>query len=230
MSFGNIGTLMAACGGGPQHVLTQLGDNSTAKITPVPYNDWNGFNGYLDGASKIDTAIKDANTTDKILVFAHSFGAVAVCQWLRQYGPTCTVDPSRLQFVLIGNSVRPGASGAIPNGLCAQFGEYGGPGPDISTAYRVTDAVRQWDKWADYPNVYSNAASWTAANVVNYGDSYPSNIHVNYNNINLSTPDATATFGNVTFQLFQTTTVPMSGVTRNQVEPAYNRIVGPVAF
>jgi hypothetical protein len=159
MSFGNIGTLMAACGGGPQHVLTQLGDNSTAKITPVPYNDWNGFNGYLDGASKIDTAIKDANTTDKILVFAHSFGA-----------------------------------------------------------------------WADYPNVYSNAASWTAANVVNYGDSYPSNIHVNYNNINLSTPDATATFGNVTFQLFQTTTVPMSGVTRNQVEPAYNRIVGPVAF
>lgn len=230
MSFGNTATLTAACGGGPAALLTQLGDSSTPFVVDVPYNDWDVIGGYLDGATKINQAMLDANPTDKIVVFCHSYGAVSACQWLRQYGPTSTISPSRVTFVLIGNSVRPGASGATPNGLCAQWNMYGGVGPSLTTAYRVYDCARQWDKWADYPNVYTSPDVWAAANNVNYGDNWPTNIHVSYQNINLTTPDAQITQGNITFMFFKTATIPLPGVTLSQIEGAYNRIESGISF
>jgi pimeloyl-ACP methyl ester carboxylesterase len=230
LSFGNTATLTAACGGGPTPLLRQLGDPATPHVVPVPYNDWDTFSGYLDGATKINQAMLDVLGNDKIVVFCHSYGSVSACQWLRQYGPMSPIDPARVTFVLLGNSVRPGASGATPNGLCAQWNLYGGVGPDVTTRYRVYDCARQWDKWADYPNVYSSPDIWAAANNVNYGDGWPTNIHVSYQNINLTTPDAQVTQGNVTFMFFKTAAIPLPGVTLTQIEGAYNRIESGISF
>lgn len=219
-SFGNIATCTAAFGGN-QALLTQLGDNTTASTVAVKYNDWDALGGYLDGATKLNTALLDVQGTGNIVVLGHSFGAVSVCQWLRQYGPSSTISPSRVKFVLIGNSCRPN------NGLCGILSMYGGYGPSLSTAYTVYDCAREWDKWADYPNVSSNADYWIAVSNVFSGDSYPSSIHINYQNINLASPGMSATFGNVTFQLFETSPIPLGGsYTRGQIEPAYSRIVG----
>jgi PE-PPE domain len=222
-SFGNTETLMKAFGG-PRKLLNQLGDPTTPTITPVPYIDWDPIFGYLNGAMMLDQAIHHADRSANIVVFGHSYGAVSINQWLRQYGPTCSVLPAWMKFVLIGNSCRPGAKGATPNGLAAQFGLFGGVGP-MSTKYTVYDCARQWDKWADYPNNYSSSQCSNAVNNCNSGDMYPDNIHVSYEHINLTTPTATATVDNVTFQFFKTDPVPLPHGNRTQIEQAYKRIV-----
>jgi pimeloyl-ACP methyl ester carboxylesterase len=226
-SFGNIVTCTEAFGG-PQQLLAQLGEPTTAtnlEVVAVRYNDWDAIGGYLDGANKLNAALLDVVGTGNIVVVGHSFGAVSVCQWLRQYGTTSAISTSRVKFVLIGNSCRP------QNGLCGLFNMYGGPGPDVTTSYTVIDCARQWDKWADYPNLFTNADEWIATANVFAGDSAPYNIHVSYQDIDASNPGASVTMGNVTFQLFETTPIPLGpSYSRSQIEPAYNRIVGYVPW
>lgn len=225
----SLGTLMTALGG-PQALLTQLGDNSTATIVGVPYNDWDTFNGSTDGASKLLAAIQKLPTNEQIVVYGHSYGAVSICQLLRKQDSVLTgMDPARIKFVLIGNSIRPN------NGLSTMLGLYGGSGPTTSSRFRVYDIAAEWDKWADYPNVTTNNAAYNAAvNNVNYGDMLPNGIHVKgYDAIRMSNPHAELTIGQVTFMLFQhpgaipTPVTWYSSTNRTQLALAYKRIVTP---
>jgi hypothetical protein len=219
-SFGNITTLETGLGG-PQELLTQLGDNSVANIVPVTYNDWDVIGGAADGANKIDAAINAVPSGENIVVYGHSYGAVAACVWLRNQEALSQVSPGRLMFVNIGNSIRPN------NGLSTLLGLYGGPGP-VSRKFKVIDVARQFDKWADYCNVTSSPDYWQAVNNCNYGDMAPDSIHISYQDVRLNAPHAECAVGAVTFMLFETDPMPNpSGVTRAQLETAYNRIVAP---
>jgi hypothetical protein len=132
----------------------------------------------------------------------------------RSSASSSTFSASRVKFVLIGNSCRP------KNGLCGLLGMYGGVGPDCATKYTVIDCARQWDKWADYPNLDTNPDDWIATANVWVGDSATYNIHVSYQGVDVAEPGASVTFGNVTFQLFETTPIPLGpSCSRSQIEP-----------
>lgn len=226
MSFGNTATVAAAFGG-PQALLTQLGDTSTANVVPVAYNDWDTIGGAQDGANKIAAALNALPPTEPAVVVGHSYGAVANCQLLRNTS-VLQRDPSITTFVNAANSIRPN------NGLSMMMGLYGpGPGP-VSTVFRVFDAAREADKWADQPNVYTSPDYWQAWNNCNAGDNataevngVANNIHNSYQNVRLDDPNAAqVTIGKVTFMLFQTNPLPSTdGLTSAQIETAYNRIV-----
>jgi hypothetical protein len=206
--------------GGPQALLKQLGDQSTANIVPIYYNNWDPIWGCNDGADKIDVALHAAaRANENVVVFGHSYGAVSACMWLREKAGTSGLDPARVTFVLIGNSVRPN------NGLAAMWRLYGGFGPATGTGFRVIDAARQWDKWADYPNVVTSIDYLNAVNNVNSGDMLPYCIHISYEKIRLTNPHWQAVVGDVTFMLFPTTPVPLLWTAPSAIEPAYDRIV-----
>lgn len=211
--------VIAADFGGPQALLTQLGDTSTAIVAPVAYNDWDLVNGYIDGANKLNTAI-NAVPHGNIVVLGHSYGSVAICEWFRMYGATSEVDPARITFVLAANSIRPN------NGLCTMLGLYGGAGP-VTDKFTTYDAARQFDKWADYPNVHTSPEYSAAVKNCSHGDMLKAGIHLHYENVSLTDPNAARiTIGTVTFLLLETDPLPSpSGVTRAQIETAYNRIV-----
>lgn len=217
--------------GGPQALLTQLGDNSTATVVEVPYRDWDSMLGHIDCAAQIDAKIHSVPATEQKVVIGHSFGAVGICQWLRQYAPASTIDPAKITFVLAANSIR------LSNGYATMLGLYGpGNGP-VTSKYTVHDAARQFDRWADFPNVNTSPFYWQAYSICNAGDNassspggVPSNIHNSYQNVRLNDPNASkVTIGDVTFYLFETDPVPIISqkVSRGQVETAYNRIVHP---
>jgi hypothetical protein len=219
-SFGNTSSVEPSFGG-PQSLLTQLGDGTQAAVVPVMYNDWDVINGSTDGAAKIDAALHEADPSQNIVLLGHSYGAVSSCVWLRTYGLTSTISPSRLTIVHIGNSIRPN------NGLAAICSLYLPVGP-VTTKYTVYDCVREWDKWADWPNASSSAYYWQAINNVNTGDMYPDSIHNTYGGVRLTDPHVSITIGTVTFMLFQTDPLPYSGgATFAQIETAYNRLVMP---
>lgn len=220
LSMNGSTAVIAADFGGPQSLLTQLGDTSTAVVEPVAYNDWDLVHGYVDGANKLDTAI-NAVPQGNIVVLGHSYGSVAICEWLRMYGATSQVDPARIIFVLAANSIRPN------NGLCTILGLYGGAGP-VTDKYQTFDAARQFDRWADYPNVRTSSQYSEAVNNCSHGDILTGGgLHLHYENVSLTDPNlAQTTVGTVTFLLFETDPLPStSGVTRAQIETAYNRIV-----
>lgn len=233
-SFGNTDSVRAAFGG-PQSLLTQLGDNSNANVVPVQYNDWDTINGATNGAQKIDAAMHAVDPAQKIVVVGHSYGAVSNCVWLRTLGLTSTLDPSRITFVNAANSIRPGGAGAQPSGLSSELWLYLPVGP-VSTKWKVYDCAREFDKWADYPNVSTSAYYWQALGNVGAGDNasttvagVPNNIHNSYQNVSLTDPAAVShVVGNVTFMLFKTTPLPNAGgATWAQINTAYNRICTP---
>jgi hypothetical protein len=76
---------------------------------------------------------------ENIVLFGHSYGAVSNCVWLRTFGLTSTISPSRLTIVNIANSIRPN------NGLAAMLYLYLPVGP-VSTKYQTYDVAREYDK------------------------------------------------------------------------------------
>lgn len=229
MSLGNMTTVQAAFGG-PQSLLTQLGDDSDATVIGVVYNDWDAIGGYVDAAKKLNAKLTTLPAGERIVVVGHSYGAVGVCEWLRMYAATCEIDPTLITFVNAANSIRPG------NGLSTMLGLYGPGGGPVSTKFKVIDAARQFDKWADYPNNYASPHYWQAYNACNIGDNstgavngVPNNIHNSYQDVHLMDMKAAqTTIGTVTFMLFETDPVPGSSViARAEIETAYNRIVAP---
>jgi PE-PPE domain len=227
-SLGNMTTVQAAFGG-PQALLTQLGDDSEANVVGVVYNDSDPIGGYVDGANKLNAKLTALPASERIVVVGHSYGAVAICEWLRLYAASSQIDPALITFVNAANSIR------LDNGLSMMMGMYGPGGGPVSTEFTVIDVARQFDKWADYPNNAASPDYWQAVNNCNYGDmvtgtnnGVPNNIHNSYQDVQIGAPCAQATIGTVTFMLFETKPPPNpSGVTRAQLETAYNRIVTP---
>lgn len=226
-SLGDMATVQAAFGG-PQALLAQLGIYSQANVVGVVYNDYDPVFGYIDAANKLNTALKARPVGEQIVVVGHSYGAVGICEWLRLYGTSTKISPSQITFVLAANSIRPN------NGLGTMLGLYGpGSGP-VTTRFKVFDAARQFDYWADYPNVLTSTSYWQAVGNCSAGDEVtgevngvPNNIHNSYQNVRLDDVNAAkAVVGTVTFLLCETDPPPSaSGLTRTQIETAYNRVV-----
>lgn len=227
-SFGNMTTVQAAFGG-PRALLKQLGDHSEANVVGVVYNDWDPFGGYVDGAKKLNAKLRALPARERIVVVGHSYGAVAICEWLRRHAARCQIDPALITFVNAANSIR------LDNGLCTMMGLYCPGGGPVSRKFTVIDVARQFDKWADYANNAASPDYWQAVNNCNYGDiitgtnnGVPNNIHNSYQHVQIGATCAQRTIGTVTFMLFETKPLPNpSGVTRAQLETAYNRIVDP---
>jgi hypothetical protein len=122
-------------------------------VQTVAYNNFDsGVGGINDGIEKLNTKI---NTVGGVKIgFGQSEGARAIYGWLRKYGADCTVSPSDLSFVCIGNPERKyGGWPWVERGL-----------PD-SLKYDVLDFTQQYDGASDYPDV-PNANSQSRLNAL----------------------------------------------------------------
>jgi len=227
-SFGTEGSLKNGLGG-PQSALQQLGftvdEANAAAVVVCTYNDWDAFSGYLNGASNLDLEIKRFIKNGPVVVLAHSFGSVAAVYWNQHYAVKSGIDPSQLQFVLLGNSVRPN------NGLCAQWQMY--TQPLASSIFPIIDGAREYDKWADSPNLLWSSGYLAAMFNAAQGDqfSYPT-IHVTYDHVRLDDPTAAKiVLGNITYLLWKTNDpIPDPQYGRSLIATAYNRIVPAPAW
>lgn len=150
------------------------------------------------GVDRLDDALHA--TAGQVVVFGHSMGAQVIYKWLREVGPTSDIDPTRVKFLSCGNPERKyGGTLRVPTVPRTSFGlkvqpTYGGPGIPGDTPYTVIDYVRQYDWWADYPNVEN--PSTEAMRNASVG------IHMNYWGVGLDDPDVRShTEGNVTYLL-----------------------------
>jgi hypothetical protein len=161
------------------------------------------------GRDSLDTQLHA--TSGPKVVFAHSAGAVIACRWLHDYGPTSTIPPTDLSFVLIGNSVR----------------RYGGPfynddyGAPVDTRYPVRDIRQMYDGFCDFPNVPSSANYLLAVTNAVIG-SVP--FHLDYTNVDAYDPNnPTFVEGNITYVLSPTRPWWQNDYTLNLIETAYDR-------
>ena len=226
---------LAGAFGLPQLVNTQLGGavtNNAAAVVPVPYNNFGIFDfNIADGANKLNALIQ--STAPPIIAFGHSLGAAAITQWLRQYGPTCSVSPSNLSFICLGNTMRPyngfGHNPVVdsifaPQGQTAWVGVNPITMPS-DTPYSVLDIARQYDMFADFPDVV-DALSLTNAMVG------ANTIHPFYQNVSyascLNGDYPYYVTGNIRYVGVPTAELPMFGIidvpaVRAQIESDYHR-------
>lgn len=106
----------------------------------------------------------------KLIVIGHSRGSQIIYKWLRETGPSSSVDPTKILFISGGNPERKynGATAVDPDGHPATYPgtqPWGnGYGVPVNTPYTVLDIARQYDQWADHPGDLSNSAAHTLAN------------------------------------------------------------------
>lgn len=176
-------------------------------IVPIYYPNWTIFEAQVDtGAQMLDTAMH--STSGPMVVMGHSLGAVVACNWLANYGPTSTIEPSDVSFVLLGNSVRK------YGGFCNTIHWYPDSIMPDGTPYTVTDFVRQYDGWGDYPsNILNFEALMNAQSGMNV-------VHPNYTTVTLNdatnysyTPYVGSKPGNITYVWSMTVPLPILGVT-----------------
>lgn len=113
-------------------------------VETMPFGNWQT---YPDGA-EFDQGVNDLNalilnTSGNLVVFGYGMGAATACGWLTTYGPTSTVGPERLRFVLIANPLR------RYGGLLATSVDP----PPADSPYAVLDIARQYDGWCDWPTL-----------------------------------------------------------------------------
>lgn len=155
---------LAGTGGDPKLVSKYLRGEVTKGNTVVPVTYPNRKvdidKDMLTGAAILNEKL--TTTAGKKIVFAHSLGAVVSSCWLRQYGPKSTINPAELEFILIGNSVRPYNGFYTLNDFTQTDGK---PfvkrdlvSPIADTRYPVRDIAIQYDGWADWPNLNVKAS------------------------------------------------------------------------
>lgn len=220
----------------PQMLQGEITNGNT--LIQVPYNNMGLFRNTVEqGASMLDAFLTSG--TGPMVAFGHSLGAVVCSYWLANYvdGPlgTTTIEPADLSFVFIGNSVHKygGALGPETNAEWSNWFGTGVAAPD-DTPFTVTDIVRQYDGWADWPNGTANLdADFNALAGQN-------SIHPNYQNVSPS-PTASGNVshvtGNITYVWSMTEPVPLLGSSwiapiatldqdlRPTIESAYTRPV-----
>lgn len=137
-------------------------------------------------------------------VLGWSEGAQIAAKWLRDKGPTSTLDPGAVTFVLIGNPERRyGGACVVPSPPSKLFGilkpkaAYGGCGVPADTRFRVVDFARQYGGWEDCPTV----AQPSPLALSTISDAY----HMQYFTVGLDDPSVvTHTEGNITWALHRT--------------------------
>lgn len=159
----------------------------------------------------------------KVYVEGWSLGAQIAAAWQRKYGPTSTVDPANVTFVLIGFPENEfGGACAVPSpprklfGLIRPKADYGGCGIPADTRYRTFVLSRQYAGWEDCPNV--PAPSQLAMKVLD--DAY----HMDYFTVSLDDPELMAwTRGNITYGLWPTKVPWWAAGKRAEIEASYQR-------
>jgi hypothetical protein len=170
-------------------------------VVLVNYNNFGLFlSAAQDGAAKLNTALLAGS--GQMIVFAHSLGAVAARYWIANYGPTSSISPANLSFVLIGDSVNP--FGGL---LETQTNWFPGTQIPLSNQYTVTDFIMQYDGWADWPagwltNLDAELNALDGQNSVHYWG---------YRNVTLANAVASFVVGNVTYMWALTVPVPLTG-------------------
>jgi hypothetical protein len=141
-------TLDGAFGDADLHTMFKGSVTNGNALYRFPYNSWQLF----PSGSTFDNAVSDLNgylvnevmtvlPHEDFIVMGFSLGAVVISGWLHTYGPTSTIDPSRLRFIVAGNSAR----------------RYGGVlatmvnSPPVDTPYSVLDVAIQYEGWCDWP-------------------------------------------------------------------------------
>lgn len=182
----------------------------------VPYNNMGLFrNTVQQGASMLNQFL--AAGTGQMVVFGHSLGAVVSSYWLANYASGSGISPTNLSFVFIGNSVHK-YGGALGPESGAEWANWFGAGvtaPD-NTPYTVTDVIRQYDGWADWPTGTGNLqADFNALAGQN-------SVHASYQNTNPNpsaagnvsyTPTVGGSPGKITYVWAMTQPVPILGTT-----------------
>ncbi|PQM51832.1 hypothetical protein C5U48_12975 [Mycolicibacter virginiensis] len=224
---------LAGAFGDPSQVARMLRGEITAGNTVVPVHyqnwtvDWRGAD-VLAAVDILDDLL--TTTSGDMVVFGHSLGAVVACRWLRIKGPTSTIDPARLKFILMGNSVSRYGGVLFEEAIAAP----------TNTPYTVTDFKRQYDGWTDWPStitvpnltnidlgqvmafMWSLLTDLAAQNAIN-GANF---IHPDYNNVGIDDPgNASYTAGNITYVWAPTVPWWLPWSLRYIVEGAYNRPV-----
>lgn len=191
--------------------------STVVRVFGWPYN-WPGIaSNILQGAHDLDNALR-TYSGKRIKVFGHSMGSEVAYEWLDTYGPTAGsyASPSRVQFILSGNPQ--GKYGGIQRVPSPPFGTvYSYPGtPGLNgnlSPYPLLEVVRQYDYFADYPNVAS--PSQTAR------DNASTAIHGDYTMVDLASPaNLVLTEGKITYMLVPTA---LDAATRTVVEASYIR-------
>jgi hypothetical protein len=222
------------------------GPKSGNTVVPVNYNSFGLFlNTIQAGAQMLDAALRAG--TGRMIVFGHSAGAVCANYWLANYvsGPiaTTSISPANLSFIFIGNSVHPygGALGAETGAMIQNWFGTGPTGPPqggiavpSTTPFTVTDCIRQYDGWADWPT----GSGLGLVNAEFNALAGQNSVHPAYQNVSLTDPTAvTYVVGNITYLWWQTTPLPILGTTWNSwvssldyesrptIESAYSRPV-----
>lgn len=179
-AFGGLTTVSPMLGGSVAQGNTVL---------PIPYNNYG-----IGSASQLQQGafLLDAQLTTvpgMKIVLAHSLGSVCASYWLANNGPTSTIPPDDLLFILMGNSNRP------YGGFCKVEGWFANADIPADTPYTVYDFARQYDGWADWPqNPGTGDISWFNAL------SGQGNIHPYYNSASLNDPsNVTHVVGNITY-------------------------------
>lgn len=214
---------------GPLYMPYELSGDVTNgnTVVPVIYNNIGLFEvNVLDGVTQLDAAIN--STAGKKVVFGHSLGAIVIYRWLKDHGPTSSVSPSDLSFITIGNPANKytGFLAAVSGAGLSSISDIiiGDNTPPADTPYAVTEVIRQYDGWADAPNV-PTASGYPEA-LINAGIQLgiPIN-HVDYLDNHLIDPAVNVSFteGNFTYTWCRTTLLDES--LRDIIETAYDRPV-----
>lgn len=212
------------------------------EVVKVPYTNIPGPTNTHRGADKLDQLLH--STPGRKIVVGHSQGAQVADDWLRRYGPTSTIAPSSVEFVLTGDpeSKYNGCANVPYSGCVAAYG--GNNFPD-DTPYTVKVISRQYDYWADCPNDLGNATAVKnrkAANIVG-GKGELIGVHLDYSKLGVNDPgNKTFVEGNATYILGAPATYYLPMVTqqwttdsqkirddaqqRSIVESAYSRPMG----
>jgi PE-PPE domain len=121
---------------------------TTDTVYTLPYNNnVSTTANIVSGAGLLDTKLN--GTSGQILVFGYSEGCQIADYWLTNYGPTTSVSPSNVSFLLIGNANRKYGGFAYNRSVFSSVG-YNGGKPD-NTPFTVVDFVRQYDPIGDFP-------------------------------------------------------------------------------
>lgn len=149
------------------------------------------------GLSNMETLIADNQTTGAV-TFGYSQGAAVATRWLREHANGNNSDApaaDKTSFVLIGNPNRPngGLLARMPGLYVPGMGvTFNGATPE--SQYKVTDVVRQYDLFGDFPIDLLNVFS--VLNVL----ADAGTIHGNYINVDVNDPrNWTEQHGNTTY-------------------------------
>lgn len=158
----------------------------------IRYQNWAPVRAWAEAAA--NKVLVLARKPGKKIFLGHSEGAEVLCIVLR-WNPD--IDPDENVFAMTGNPERKyGGMLTAPDGVRPSWAKpaYGGIGFPADTPFRVWDVARQYDRFADFPNL--NVAAALANNQDGGG------FHLDYSGVRIGDPsNVKLVEGNVTYEM-----------------------------